>query len=98
MKRRKRWIASLTATCALAVACIFGAAVLPAASTAKAETQGFVESFDFTKATDFSALDAFSVGIDPATNSEPLGYTSDSWVTYAKELDEMFTLDNGLKI
>ncbi len=62
------------------------------------ESQTYVENYDFTTATDFDAVSMFSAGIDPATNSTELGYTSDGWVTYEKAMNEMFTLDNGLKV
>ena len=60
------------------------------------EPQTYLENYDFTSATDFNAVNMFSVGIDPAANNDV--YTSDSWVTYAKEMNEVFTLDNGLKV
>ncbi len=97
MKRKTKLALSLTTAFAL-VACLFGAAASIAATPVKAEESAFVENFDFTETADFSALGAFSAGIDPATNSEELGYTSEGWVTYAKKLDELFSLDNGLKI
>ena len=60
------------------------------------EPQTYLENYDFTSATDFNAVNMFSVGIDPAVNNDV--YTSDGWVTYAKEMNEVFTLDNGLKV
>mgnify|MGYP002512447449 CR=1 FL=1 len=39
-----------------------------------------------------------SVGIDPSDNNAELGYTSDSWVTYSRNMSDLFTLDNGLKV
>jgi hypothetical protein len=63
-----------------------------------AEEKTFENTFDFTKATSFDDLDMFSVGVDPHANDGSKGYTSDSWVTYAKNLSDVFTLENGLKI
>ena len=57
----------------------------------------YENNYDFTTATDFNAVNVFSAGIDPAGNDEALGYTSDSWVTYAREMSDLFTLDNGLR-
>ena len=61
--------------------------------------QTYLKSFDFTSASDFNAVDMFSVGIDPQGNSDALGYTGDSGVTYARDLDDIFTLtEKGLQI
>ncbi|MBP5308828.1 MAG: Ig-like domain-containing protein [Clostridia bacterium] len=54
-------------------------------------------SIDFTVVTDFEEVSQLSAGIDPCSNSEELGYTQESWVTYPRELNQLFTLDNGLK-
>lgn len=100
MKNGKQRITA-TAAALAAIACLAGTALWSgpqAAAEDNAGGAGYVQSFDFTKATDFSDLGMFSAGIDPATNSEALGYTSDSWVTYERGLDELFSLDNGLKV
>ena len=98
MKGKARFVLSAAAAFVLAAGCLGGAVSV---GTAAEETEGtaeYVESFDFTTVQDFSDLTMFSAGIDPATNSDALGYTSDAWVTYAKELDDLFTLENGLKV
>ena len=57
----------------------------------KLVAQSYDKTFDFTSASDMSEVDMFSAGIDPAMASE-------DWTTHAKAMDEMFTLDNGLKV
>ena len=75
---------------------IFGFVTTIPNESAKANTSTYENVYDFTTATDFSGLDMFSVGIDPKDNNDV--YTSDSWVTYAKNINEVFTLDGGLKV
>lgn len=58
----------------------------------------YENNYDFTTVTSLDELNMFSVGIDPHSNSESLGYTSDSWVTYSRDMADLFTLDNGLKV
>lgn len=59
---------------------------------------GYGTVYDFTSVTDVATVTDFSAGIDPATNSVDLGYTSDNWVTYQKGLSELYTADGGLKV
>ena len=96
MKTKKQVTCSLIIAFALTLS---GAVATSAHLRADAVgTETNVQTFDFTTVTSFDDLNMFSVGIDPKDNSETLGYTSDSWVTYAKEMSDLFTLENGLKV
>ena len=96
MKTKKQVTCSLIIAFALTLS---GAVATSAHLRADAVgTETNVQTFDFTAATSFDDLSMFSVGIDPKDNNETLGYTSDSYVTYAKEMRDLFTLENGLKV
>ncbi len=62
------------------------------------EVATYDEEYDFTEATDFDDVNMFSVGIDPCVDDPALGYNDQGYVTYARDMDEIFSLDNGLKV
>ena len=94
MKNKKKVVVSLSVAFALALSCAIASSI--PAKIASADTDSATKTFDFTTMTSFDDVSMFSVGIDPAANNDV--YTSDTWVTYAKDMSEVFTLDNGLKV
>ncbi len=58
--------------------------------------QTYERVFDFTTMTSMDEVSMFSAGIDPQADGG--SYTDASWVTYARGMDELFTLENGLKV
>ena len=97
MKKRglSALLISLSAVSVLSFAAVFGG-LKPLKVSAESEGS-YLTNIDFTKTSDFDNLKMLSAGIDPATNSTELGYTSDGWVTYGEDLNKLFTLDaNGL--
>lgn len=69
---------------------------LSAVTVSASEAYGKV--YDFTEVTDVATVTDFSVGIDPSSNNSDLGYDSDSWVTYQKQMSDLYSADNGLKV
>lgn len=67
-------------------------------TTASAAEPEYDKVYDFTSITDVSEVVDFSVGIDPYTNNTELGYTSDGWVTYQRDMTDIFSVDNGLRV
>ncbi len=67
-------------------------------TTAKAQETEYKTVYDFTTVTDVSKVTDFSVGIDPQTNNDELGYNSDGYVTYQRKMSDIFKADNGLRV
>lgn len=67
-------------------------------TTAKASETEYKTVYDFTSVTDVSKVTDFSVGIDPQDNNSDLGYTSEGWVTYQREMSDIFKADDGLRV
>ncbi len=94
MKRRKMLLAAFAA--AFAVGLTGTGIAFGGTSVAQAEGETNDRSYDFTKATSVSEISGLAVGFDPCDNNDI--YTSESWVTYAKSVGDMFTIDQGLRV
>lgn len=72
--------------------------VTPTLSKEEQEAQNrYLNNYDFTAMTSYDELAPFKAGIDPQSNNDK--YTEASWVTYAVDMQDAFTLsENGITV
>lgn len=92
MKKRNKLVVACATVFTLCVSGAF-ASLMPKTTAQESDI-----NFDFSK-TEISGLTAFNVGVDPSEDIPEKGYNEASWVTYQKNIADVFTKEeNGIKV